>query len=317
MKISLITPAPPRSRTGNRVTALRWSRHLRALGHSVHIDEEYTGRDCDILVALHAKRSFSSAKRFREAHPDLPLIVALTGTDLYKDIRTDTNAQQSLELADRLIVLQAMGTNELPERHRAKARVIVQSVKAPVGKFKPREDAFEVCVIGHMRPVKDPFRAAEAARLLAPSSKIEVKQIGGALSKDMEARALEEARLNPRYKWIGEVPRWKALRLLSRSRLHVLSSEMEGGANALCEAIACSVPTLASRISGSIGLLGEEYLGYFEVKDTEGLASLLERAENDPDYYGELKAWSERIKHIVEPAHESHCWDYLIRELAV
>lgn len=317
MKISLITPAPPRSRTGNRVTALRWSRHLRDLGHSVHIDEEYTGRDCDILVALHAKRSFPSAKRFREAHPDLPLIVALTGTDLYKDIRTDSGAQQSLELADRLIVLQAMGTSELPERHRAKTRVIVQSVETPAGKFNPRKDVFEVCVIGHMRPVKDPFRAAEAARLLAPSSKIEVTQIGGALSKDMEARALDEMKLNPRYKWIGEVPRWKALRLLSRSRLHVLSSEMEGGANALCEAIACSVPTLASRISGSIGLLGKGYPGYFEVKDTVGLASLLERAENDPDFYEKLKRWSERIKHIVEPAHESHCWENLVRELAV
>lgn len=317
MKISLITPAPPRSRKGNRITALRWSRHLRGLGHRVHIEEEYTGRNCDLLVALHAKRSFSSAKRFREAHPDLPLIVALTGTDLYKDIRTDANAQQSLELADRLIVLQAMGAGELPERHRAKTRVIVQSVKAPAGNFKPRKNAFEVCVIGHMRPVKDPFRAAEAARLLDPSSKIKVKQIGGALSKDMEAQALNETKLNPRYKWIGEVPRWKALRLLSKSRLHVLSSEMEGGANALCEAIACSVPTLASRISGSIGLLGEDYPGYFDVKDTKGLASMLGQAENDPDFYGELKAWSERIKHIVEPAHESHCWKNLIEELAV
>lgn len=317
MKISLITPAPPRSRKGNRITALRWSRHLRELGHSVHIDEEYTGRDCDILVALHAKRSFPSAKRFKEAHPDLPLIVTLTGTDLYKDIRTDADAQQSLEMADRLIVLQAMGTSELPERHRAKTRVIVQSVEAPAGNFKPRKNVFEVCVIGHMRPVKDPFRAAKAARLLAPSSKIKVKQIGGALSEDMEAQALDEAKSNPRYKWIGEVPRWKALRLLSRCRLHVLSSEMEGGANALCEAIACSVPTLASRISGSIGLLGEDYPGYFEVKDTEGLASLLERAENDPDFYGALKRWSERIKHIVEPAHESHCWKNLVKELTV
>jgi putative glycosyltransferase (TIGR04348 family) len=316
MNISLITPAPPRSRTGHRVTALRWSRHLRDLGHSVHIDEEYTGRDCDILVALHAKRSFSSARRFREAHPDLPLIVALTGTDLYKDIHTDAGAQQSLEMADRLIVLKTMGTNELPERHRAKTRVIVQSVQAPAGNFKPREGTFDVCVVGHLRPIKDPFRAAEAARLLEPSSKIEVKQIGGALSKDMEKKALDEVKSNPRYKWIGEVPRWKALRLLSRSRLHVLSSEMEGGANALCEAIACSVPTLASRISGSIGLLGEDYPGYFDVKDTEGLASLLERAENDPNFYGELKAWSERIKHIVEPANESHCWKNLVRELA-
>ena len=313
----MITPAPPRSRKGNRVTAVRWSRHLRDLGHTVHIDEEYTGRDCDILVALHAKRSFASAKRFKDAHPDLPLIVALTGTDLYKDILTDTGAQQSLEMADRLIVLQAMGTSELPKRHRAKTRVIVQSIEAPAGNYKPRKNSFNVCVIGHMREVKDPFRAAEASRLLARSSKIEVMQIGGALSKDMEVRALKEAKSNPRYSWVGEVPRWKVLRLLSKSRLHVLSSEMEGGANALCEAIACSVPTLASRISGSIGLLGEDYPGYFELKDTKGLASMLERAENDPGFYKELKTWTRRIKRIVSPANETRCWKMLVKELAV
>ncbi len=316
MKISLVTPAPPRSRQGNRVTAISWSRHLRALGHRVQIEEEYTGRDCDLLIALHARRSFPSVTRFREAHPDLPLIVGLTGTDLYQDIRTDADAKLSLELADRLIVLQSMGVKDLPERHRGKARVIVQSVKAPAGDFRPRKDSFEVCVVGHLRSVKDPFRAAKATRLLKPLSKIKVVQAGGALTKEMAEQARSETETNPRYKWIGEIPRWKALRLISRSRLHVLSSEMEGGANVLCEAIACSVPTLASRISGSIGLLGEDYPGYFEVKDTDGLASMLDRAEKDPDFYRELKNWCKRIKHIVSPSTERKCWKDLITEFS-
>ncbi|MFP6891673.1 MAG: selenoneine biosynthesis selenosugar synthase SenB [Nitrospinota bacterium] len=315
MKISLITPAPPRSRKGNRITAVRWSRHFRDMGHSVHIEEKYHGRECDLMVGLHAKRSARSIKRFREDHPDRPLIVALTGTDLYKDIRTNADAQLSIDLADRLIVLQSMGLRELPERLREKVHVIVQSVKVPAGVFRPRKSAFEVCVVGHLRPVKDPFRAAEAARLLNASSKIEVLQMGGALSREMADRARDEAATNPRYRWIGEVPRWKALRLLSRSRLHVLSSEMEGGANVLCEAIACAIPTIASRISGSIGLLGEDYPGYFEVKDTDGLASMLERAEKDADFYRELKKWNERLKSIVKPSHERKCWEALLSSL--
>jgi putative glycosyltransferase (TIGR04348 family) len=316
MKISLITPAPPHSRKGNRVTAISSARFLRGLGHKVHIEEEYQGRKCDLMIALHARRSFPSIRRFREKHPDLPLILTLTGTDLYKDIRTDANALKSLELASRLVVLQSMGIKELPERFRKKARVIVQSFKAPAGDFRPRKNVFEVCVLGHMRPVKDPFRAAKASRLLKSSSNIRITHIGQALSGEMEEEARSEETSNPRYRWVGEVPRWKAVRILARSRLHVLSSEMEGGANALCEAIACSVPTLASRISGSIGLLGEDYPGFFPPKDTKKLASLMERAETDPDFYGKLKNWQRELKPTVAPETERRRWDDLLKELS-
>ena len=50
--------------------------------------------------------------------------------------------------------------------------------------------------------------------------------IGSALSEEAEAQARAEAASNPRYCWLGELPRWKALRLLARSRLLVLTSHM-------------------------------------------------------------------------------------------
>src|SRR5438445_10097030 len=99
MKIRLITPAPAHSRKGNRVTALRWAKLLRQLGHRVSIEECYESGSCDLLVALHARRSYDSAARFRQEHPELPLVVALTGTDLYQDIRTSCQAQEALEMA--------------------------------------------------------------------------------------------------------------------------------------------------------------------------------------------------------------------------
>lgn len=144
MKICMVTPAPPRSRKGNRVTALRWARILRELGHDVLVQQAYGGERCDLMVALHARRSYVSIKRFREEHPDLPLILALTGTDLYSDIHTDSSAQESLEMATRFIVLQAMGIDELPVRLRVKASVIHQSVRKPTGAFSPKKDVFEV-----------------------------------------------------------------------------------------------------------------------------------------------------------------------------
>ena len=315
MKICLITPAPTYSRKGNRVTALRWARILRELGHRVIIAEAYQGERCDLLVALHARRSHAAIARFHHEYPELPLILALTGTDLYGDIHTDASAQESLEMADRFILLQPAGIEELSEHLRDKAWVIYQSVTAPPGRFSPKKNAFELCVLGHLRPVKDPFRAAMAARQLPPLSRIQVVHVGGALTDDMKTQADAEASTNPRYRWLGELPRWQALRILARSRMLVLTSQMEGGANAVSEAIACSVPVISSRISGSIGLLEEDYPGYFPVGDTQALTDLLIRVETDAAFYNTLKAWCERLKPIVDPDRERLSWKRLLQEL--
>jgi hypothetical protein len=48
---------------------------------------------------------------------------------LYRDIRSDAQAQRSLDLATRLVVLQAEGLRELPPVHAAKAMVIYQSAR--------------------------------------------------------------------------------------------------------------------------------------------------------------------------------------------
>jgi putative glycosyltransferase (TIGR04348 family) len=316
MDVRLVTPAPPGSRKGNRVTATRWARLLRQLGHRVRVAEDYRGERCDVLVALHARRSYEAVARFRERHPERPLLVALTGTDLYGDIRTDPLAQRSLEWATRLITLQPMGVEELPAHLRGKVRVIYQSCAPPPGRFAPRRGAFEVCVMGHLRAVKDPFRTAAAARLLPPSSRVRVLHLGGPLEEGMAERAQAEMAANPRYRWLGDLPRWRALRLLARSRLLALTSIMEGGANVVTEALAVSVPVVSSRIPGSIGLLGPDYPGYFPVGDTEALAVLLHRAEADAAYYAELQRRCGALQPLASPDGERQRWQNLLGELA-
>lgn len=318
MNITLITPAPPGSRKGNRITARRWAGLLRSLGHRVRICEEYRGERCDLLIALHARRSAAAVQAFHRLHPGRPLVLALTGTDLYEEIHTDPSAQESLELASRLVVLQPLGIEELPPRLREKTRVIYQSAEAPpVARNTPhgKRGLFEVCVLGHLRPVKDPFRTALASRLLPPSSRLRVLHVGAALSPDMAEQARAEAAANPRYRWLGDLPRWQALRVLARSRLLVLTSKMEGGANAISEAIAAGVPVLASHIAGSVGLLGADYPGYFPVGATRALTALLHRAEFDAGYYKSLNSWCRRLRPLFRPARERQSWRRLLGEL--
>ena len=80
MRIEIVTPARPGSRQGNRVTASRWAQLLRELGHDVHITSEYSGENRDCLIALHARKSAAAVRRFRQRHPNRPIVVCLTGT---------------------------------------------------------------------------------------------------------------------------------------------------------------------------------------------------------------------------------------------
>jgi putative glycosyltransferase (TIGR04348 family) len=315
MNILLVTPAPPGSHKGNRITARRWAGLLRQLGHRVLVRQDYRGERCDLLIALHARHGAEAVAAFRRAHPDLPIVLALTGTDLYGDIHTDPVARKTLELASRLVVLQPLGLAELPGRLLDRARVIYQSAEAPHGAPPARPGTFDVCVLGHLRPVKDPFRTALASRLLPPASRLRVLHVGAALSTDLAEQARAEAAANPRYRWLGDLPRWKALRTLARCRLLALTSRLEGGANVVSEAIAAGVPVVASHVSGSVGLLGTDYPGYFPVGDTRALGDLLRRAETDADFYKSLKAHCRLLRPLVRPARERQSWRLLLREL--
>jgi putative glycosyltransferase (TIGR04348 family) len=313
MKVCMVTPAPPRSLTGNRVTALRWARLLGQLGHRVTVAEEYDGQACDLMVALHARKSGRSIERLTEERPGTPIVLALTGTDLYGDVRACPVTKLSLRLAAAIVVLQPEGLREVPDWARARARAIVQSAE-PVHAQPPRRDAFEVALLAHLRPVKDPFRTAMAARLLPARSRVRVLHAGAPLDPDLDERARSEASSNPRYRWLGGIPRWRALRVMARSRLLVITSRSEGGANVLSEALASGVPVLASRIPGSTGLLGGDYPGLFAVGDTHGLAALLERAETDAEFRGALTGWCRKLAPLVEPARERKAWRDLLRD---
>ena len=318
MKIGIVTPAPPGSTRGNRITAERWAKLLKALGHRVTISEKYVNQQVELLIALHARRSHASIVQFREAHPDRPIILALTGTDVYRDIHQNAQARRSLELSDRIVVLQPYALRELSAAETKKARVIYQSINRPQGLKKPRrsrERNFDVCVIGHLRPVKDPFRAAMAARRLPKHSRIRIVQIGGALSEQMAHRARRELQINPRFQWLGEVSRARALRILNLSRLCVISSRTEGGANVLSEAVVAGVPVLASRIAGNIGILGEHYAGLFPVGATAELRDLMLRAETDREFLRKLRRQITKLASLFTPAREQRAWKQLISEL--
>jgi glycosyltransferase involved in cell wall biosynthesis len=163
--------------------------------------------------------------------------------------------------------------------------------------------------------VKDPLRAAFAARDLPSYSAIRIVHAGRALEPVWAERARAEEQSNPRYRWLGDLDHADALELLSRSRLLVVSSEVEGGANVIAEAVVCGVPVICSRIPGNVGMLGPGYRGFYNLKDTENLRALLICAETDPDFLQDLQCVVNGLKDRFSPGHEVESWRKLLEDI--
>ena len=316
-RIVIVSPSLPGAATGNAVTAERWRRLLRFLGHRVSIVSELRDERFDVLIALHATKSAASVEK---AEGRGRIVVALTGTDLYQDLPRLRAPWRSLERADKIIVLQPLALRELPPRLRRKAVVIRQSVQmpSPDTRFKTSVDRrFNIIVLANLRPVKDPLRAAYAARLLPSDSRVRVVHAGEALQRGWAERARSEMRRNPRYVWKGELSVSRARRLLAGGDLLVLSSRSEGGANVLSEAIVAGVPILASNIPGNVGILGRSYPGFFPVGDTRALSRLLRRAEADASFYQRLSGHVKKLAQMFDPNQERRAWEKLLKTTSV
>lgn len=275
---------------------------LRAAGHRVRVAVDWKGERCDALLALHARRSHASIARYRERHPDAPLIVALTGTDLYRDLPASADARRSLELADRIIVLQDAALKEVDAPTRRKTRVVYQSAD-PRLRHAPAAGPFRVAVVGHLREEKDPLRTVAALHRL-PGEEIVLIQLGAALDPLLGREARRWMAREPRYRWLGSVTHAQALGWIARSHLLVVSSVMEGGANVIAEAARIGTPVLATRVSGNIGMLGSGYPGFFPLFDDARLATLLKHCARDARFLVNLKRSIRQRRPLFAPAAE-------------
>lgn len=243
------------------------------------------------------------------------MLVALTGTDLYRDIDSDADAQRSLASADRLVVLNELGAARLPEVYRGKCEVVLQSCSARLPSASKPHRFLRALMVGHLRAEKDPATWFRAIRRLARRGDLRFDHIGEALDAALadEARALMAAA--PTYRWLGGRPHGQVRRRIQAAHVLVHPSVMEGGAQVVIEAMRSGTPVLASRMDGNVGLLGADYGGYFAVGDDHALAALLERARDEPAMLPALAWQTARRATLFAPGAEAATLHRVVRAL--
>jgi putative glycosyltransferase (TIGR04348 family) len=301
--LCLVTPVNAKANNGNWQTTRRWCQML-GQAFEVQVVQHWDGSPADAMLALHARRSAASIHAFAAAHPDRPLVVALTGTDLYRDIDVDQDAQRSLQLATRLIVLHETAPDDVPLPHRAKVVVCFQSTPARATLPKTGQ-RLRAVLVGHLRSEKDPLTAMRAMQHLQARRDIVVDHIGEALDAALGRAAQACAQQHANYRWLGGMTHPQALKRIQRAHVLVHPSVMEGGAHVVMEAVRCGTPVIASRMPGNVGLLGQGYAGYFPVGDEAALAAMLVRARDEPKFLALLQRQCAARSRLFEPALEA------------
>jgi putative glycosyltransferase (TIGR04348 family) len=309
--VCIVSPGTRAANNGNWRTAARWAQMLRDR-YKVILQTEWRGERADAMVALHARRSAGSIKAFRTSHKGR-LAVVLTGTDLYRDLPDSVEAADSLRIADRLVVLQDDALRLLSRRDRNRTEVIFQSAERAALRKKPR-GRLDCVAVGHLRDEKDPRTLFAAWALLPADAPIFMRHIGAPLDLALAAEAKSAAR-DLRYRYVGALPHAITRNAITRAHVLVHPSIAEGGANVIVEAIVSGTPVIASRISGNVGMLGQDYPGYFDPRDAKGLAKCLVRALEDPAYLRALKSACARRRALFAPAREKRAINALVAGL--
>ncbi len=281
-RIALVTPALAEDNNGNWQTAARWARLLRGR-YRVQILRAWSGEPADALLALHARRSAESIDAWHRARPGSPLVLAMTGTDLYRDLPAgDAQTIRSLAQAHRILVLNERAAAALPPPAAARAVTCLQSVTARAPVAKPKRH-LRVLVVGHLRLEKGPDWVFETVRQLASRPDIRVDHIGAALDPELGAQAAALAAEQPAtYRWLGERSHAEVRRRIQHAHLLLHPSRMEGGAHVVIEAIRSGTPVVGTGIDGNLGLLGADYPALVEPGHVAALAAWVLRCRDEP-----------------------------------
>ena len=323
MRILISTPYLPNSQNGNSVSGRRIRNIFSKLGHEAKLrsvsELTKTIPAADLLLALNAKKSSNIPSRFKQQNPDKILAVLLTGTDLHLHLDQRTPEAviviENMSIADAIVVAQPASLASIPNEFSDKTFVVPKSMDFDVLEYCPTPNDKPLSVVSafHFRELKNPDQLVRIA--MQTGAELNLNFFGRVGNSNEEQLFLERTSENENLSWHGELRRIEFLKRLAEAHVFLNTSLVEGGSNAVLEAMQIGVPVLATKIAGNIGMLGEDYPGYFEPDNDNELLALLEKCKNK-SFRGELSSFIKNQTSRFSYACEKNAWQDLINQFA-
>lgn len=307
--VRIVTPFGAASGMGNWRTASRYAQMLRAGGLNATVFEAAQMDDAlaesgqrTVAIVLNAARSSESVAAFAEA--GIPVMVVITGTDLYGVLRpehAETDGYQAAEHAMRsaavILTLQREAQQEIKQRWPDLADRVFELVQTspPRKPLSPQITAqtktVRFLIAAHIREEKDPRSAFLAFHQAFPDgwasradgSRVPVRliHVGGYQDKRLAQELLLLASQYPGILLEGPLTHAETMRQMTHVHCLIQPSLSEGGALVVAEAVACGLPVMASNIPAHRAQLGPDFPALFEAGDVDALAKLFQRFVGD------------------------------------
>lgn len=105
-------------------------------------------------------------------------------------------------------------------------------------------------------------------------------------------------------------------KFLIKGDLFIFPSICEGFSNALCEAMSCALPVIASDCPGNIDIIEDGVNGLlFKCGDIKGLTLLIEKLLNDPKYCNQLAHNAQKVVNKFSRFKILNLWDDIVAQV--
>jgi glycosyltransferase involved in cell wall biosynthesis len=325
VRIAIISPYILPVNRGNSLTAERIKKGLIKKGMAVSVFDsskdsinETAEFNPDIVHCLHGTRSQLYIPELYH-HISAPLVTTLTGTDYNSPEKQGTLSEKlsyMLQRSSAVITFNSFARALLLEIFPAfseTVHIIPQSVELMTlnesrnsirNKYEYTEKDVIILMAGGIRKIKNLEYSLDACfEIEKENPHIKLILAGPVIEQDSADQILSKGKELKCFSYLGELSQHETRRLMYASDIFLNTSISEGMSGAILEAMAESLPVIATRNSGNAALVDNNENGFLVLlNDQEDLIEKLLRLISDKELRDNMGA---KGKEIIEKNHSA------------